>query len=86
MMGLAPSIGRQHAHDVVYAACRVAIESNRNLYDVLIEDAKIRDTFGEARLRELTDPANYLGAAATMARSVANATRVSPSPTNFAKG
>jgi 3-carboxy-cis,cis-muconate cycloisomerase len=76
MMGLAPSIGRQHAHDVVYDACRIAIENNRTLFDVLMEDSGIRDAFGEARLRELTDPANYLGAAAIMARSVANATSV----------
>jgi 3-carboxy-cis,cis-muconate cycloisomerase len=76
MMGLAPSIGRQHAHDVVYDACRIAIENGRTLYDVLMEDSKIRDAFGEARLRELTDPANYLGAAAVMARSVASATKL----------
>ncbi|MGX7001490.1 class-II fumarase/aspartase family protein [Caballeronia sp. KNU42] len=72
MMGLAPAIGRQQAHDVVYDACRIAIESGRTLHDVLIENPQIRESFGEAQLRALTDPANYLGAAAHMARSVAN--------------
>jgi 3-carboxy-cis,cis-muconate cycloisomerase len=71
MMGLAPTIGRQHAHDVVYEACRIAIENDRTLYDVLVENAQIRDAFADAQLRALTDPANYLGAAASMARSVA---------------
>lgn len=72
MMGLAPAIGRQHAHDVVYDACRTAIESGRTLYDVLTENAQIRDRLDDAKLRALTDPANYLGAAAHMARSVAH--------------
>jgi 3-carboxy-cis,cis-muconate cycloisomerase len=34
-------------------------------------NAQIRDRFDDAKLRALTDPANYLGAAAHMARSVA---------------
>ncbi|HVE09032.1 MAG TPA: adenylosuccinate lyase family protein [Paraburkholderia sp.] len=76
MMGLAPAIGRQHAHDVVYDACRIAIEHNRTLYDVLAADAKISEQFSDAQLRALTDPANYLGAAAEMARNVARATSV----------
>ncbi|GAB2871108.1 3-carboxy-cis,cis-muconate cycloisomerase [Paraburkholderia jirisanensis] len=76
MMGLAPAIGRQHAHDVVYDACRIAIEQNRTLYEVLAADAKIAGRFSDAQLRALTDPANYLGAAAEMARNVARATSV----------
>jgi 3-carboxy-cis,cis-muconate cycloisomerase len=71
MMGLAPAIGRQHAHDVVYEACRIAIEDARTLYDVLVENTQIRAAFSDAQLKALTDPANYLGAAAAMARSVA---------------
>jgi 3-carboxy-cis,cis-muconate cycloisomerase len=76
MMGLAPAIGRQHAHDAIYGACRAAIESNRSLYEVLIEDPNILENCDEARLRALTDPGNYLGAAAKMARSVARATEI----------
>jgi 3-carboxy-cis,cis-muconate cycloisomerase len=76
MMGLAPAIGRQPAHDMVYDACRTAIEKGRTLYDVLNENAQIRGRFDEAKLRALTDPANYLGAAAHMARSVANGTGI----------
>ena len=29
MMGLAPHLGRQQAHDVVYAACRTALDAGR---------------------------------------------------------
>ncbi len=75
MMGIVPAIGRQHAHDVVYDACRVAIEQGRTLYDVLAGNAQIRERLDDARLRALTDPANYLGAAAHMARAVASSRR-----------
>lgn len=70
MMGLAPAIGRQHAHDVVYDACRTAIEAKRSLYAVLCENQDIVSRLGEPRIRELTDPANYLGAAEKMALAV----------------
>jgi 3-carboxy-cis,cis-muconate cycloisomerase len=73
MMGLAPALGRQHAHDVVYDACRVAIEESRTLYDVLANNASIRERFDDAQLRTLTDPSKYLGAASLMARHVAHA-------------
>ena len=35
MMGLAPKLGRQVAHDVVYDACRAAAESGRSLLELL---------------------------------------------------
>ena len=68
MMGLAPEIGRQKAHDVVYDACREAIEQRTTLIDALLKRSDIVDRLGEVRLRALTDPANYLGAATMMAR------------------
>ena len=71
MMGLAPHTGRNEAHDLVYDACRVAIEEGRTLYEVLSAHATIRESFSDAQLRALADPSGYLGAAASMARSVA---------------
>jgi len=66
MMGLAPHLGRQAAHDVVYAACRAAIEEKRVLLDVLRADARVRAALDDARLAALCDPANYLGSAPAM--------------------
>jgi 3-carboxy-cis,cis-muconate cycloisomerase len=66
MMGLAPHIGRNEAHDLVYDACRAAIETDRPLFDVLLETPAVADPLGADRLRALTDPANYLGAAPAM--------------------
>src|SRR5262249_15979916 len=46
MMGLAPHLGRQEAHDRVYSACRAALAQNRPLYEVLAADAGIINVLG----------------------------------------
>jgi 3-carboxy-cis,cis-muconate cycloisomerase len=66
MMGLAPHTGRNEAHDLVYDACRLAIESDRPLLEILLETPAVAGPLGPERLRVLTDPANYLGAAPAM--------------------
>ena len=66
MMGLAPHTGRNEAHDLVYDACRQAIETDRPLLDVLRETPAVAGPLGPDKLRALTDPANYLGAAPAM--------------------
>jgi 3-carboxy-cis,cis-muconate cycloisomerase len=66
MMHLAPSIGRQQAHDVVYAACRVVNDTGRALAEVLADDAEVARHFDRAALDRLTDPASYLGLAPAM--------------------
>ena len=66
MMGLAPVIGRIEAHHLVTDACAKAIESGLPLFDVLIENADVVGPLGVDRLKALTDPANYLGAAPAM--------------------
>src|SRR4051812_16852067 len=70
MMGLAPHLGRQNAHDRVYAACREALGQGRSLFDVLSADPSIRAALPEDRLRALCDPTNYLGSAAAMVEQV----------------
>jgi 3-carboxy-cis,cis-muconate cycloisomerase len=61
MMAAAPKLGRQKAHDDVYAACRRARESNRKLSDVLMEVPSIRDALGRDAIDHHCDPANYVG-------------------------
>ncbi len=80
MMRLAPFIGRQQAHDVVYAACRVVNDSGRPLAEVLAEDGEVARHFDRAALDRLTDPASYLGLAPAMVdRVLAQSARVSTS-------
>jgi 3-carboxy-cis,cis-muconate cycloisomerase len=66
MMGLAPHTGRNEAHHLVGDACRRAIADNRPLYNVLMELPDVAGPLGADKLRALTDPANYLGAAQAM--------------------
>ncbi|MGH7093233.1 MAG: class-II fumarase/aspartase family protein [Stellaceae bacterium] len=66
MMGLAPHTGRNEAHHLVTDACIRAIDSGRPLCDVLLETPEITDKLSADRISELTDPANYLGAAPAM--------------------
>jgi 3-carboxy-cis,cis-muconate cycloisomerase len=80
MMHLAPLIGRQQAHDVVYAACRVVNDSGRALAEVLADDTEVSRHFDRAALDRLTDPANYLGLAPAMVdRVLAHSARLSAS-------
>ena len=66
MMGLAPALGRQVAHDVVYAACRMANDQGTSLLDALLAQGEATAQLDLAELQRLTDPANYLGLAPQM--------------------
>jgi 3-carboxy-cis,cis-muconate cycloisomerase len=66
MMGLAPHLGRERAHDLVYDLCRKAIAEGRPLLDLLAEDAEIGRHIDRAGLARLCDPARYLGLAGEM--------------------
>ena len=73
MMGLAPHIGRQEAHDVVYDACRTVNTQGGTLAEVLAATPAVASRLDRAAIERLTDPANYLGAAPAMVdRVVAN--------------
>lgn len=66
MMGLAPALGRQVAHDAVYAACRMANDQGTSLLDALLAQGEATAQLDLAELQRLTDPANYLGLAPQM--------------------
>jgi len=66
MMGLAPDLGRQQAHDVVYDACRLANEKNMTLADALSADRRVSARLDRATIERLTSPGNYLGLAPEM--------------------
>jgi 3-carboxy-cis,cis-muconate cycloisomerase len=66
MMGLAPQLGRQDAHDVVYDACRSASEKGITLADALSADERVSARIDRATIERLTAPKNYLGLAPQM--------------------
>jgi 3-carboxy-cis,cis-muconate cycloisomerase len=66
MMGLAPELGRQAAHDIVYDACRLANEKHLSLADALSASPQVAGRIDRATIDRLTSPGNYLGLAAAM--------------------
>jgi len=66
MMGLAPYLGREHAHDLVYNICLQVNETGRPLIDLLVEDPEISRSLDRVALTKLVDPANYLGLSGVM--------------------
>jgi 3-carboxy-cis,cis-muconate cycloisomerase len=75
MMGLAPQLGRQEAHDVVYDACRRANEQHITLAEALLADPQVTDRIDRATIERLTSPVNYLGLAPQMVDRVLGSTR-----------
>lgn len=61
MMGLAPAIGRQAAHDVLEHACARATQEKRSLGEVLAGEPELKGRIDPATLARLTDPRAYLG-------------------------
>jgi 3-carboxy-cis,cis-muconate cycloisomerase len=66
MMGLAPHIGRQHAHDLVYDLCQKSAQTGRPLIEYLAETPEITRHASRSMLEKLVDPGNYLGLSAGM--------------------
>jgi 3-carboxy-cis,cis-muconate cycloisomerase len=75
MMGLAPDLGRQEAHDVVYDACRVANDKGMTLADALAADSRVSARIDRATIERLTAPKNYLGLAPEMVDRVLAASK-----------
>ncbi|WP_369225686.1 adenylosuccinate lyase family protein [Streptomyces sp. R39] len=70
MMALAPDLGRQRSHHMVYDACARAAESGTDLVDELLKTPDIVASLGEDRIRQMSDPSVYLGSAQAMTQSV----------------
>jgi 3-carboxy-cis,cis-muconate cycloisomerase len=68
MMSLAPHIGRQVAHDIVYECCRDSLKNKTPFIDALLSQASISNIFNKSQLVKIVNPANYLGAAPAMAQ------------------
>jgi 3-carboxy-cis,cis-muconate cycloisomerase len=66
MMGMAPHIGRQQAHDVVYDACRDVNENGGTLAEALSKISAVTEQFSKEKIDYLTNPINYLGMAPEM--------------------
>ena len=75
MMGLAPHLGRQQAHDIVYAACRTVNEKGGTLAEALMQEPAVTKHLDASAIGLLTDPTNYLGQAPEMVDRVLEASK-----------
>jgi 3-carboxy-cis,cis-muconate cycloisomerase len=66
MMKLAPMMGRQRAHDVVYDCCREAERERISFLDALSKNSEIARVAERDALAAMVDPTNYLGTATRM--------------------
>jgi 3-carboxy-cis,cis-muconate cycloisomerase len=61
MMQLAPVLGRQEAHEVVYHAAQQAAVDGRTMEDALMAVPEVAEKLSEAEIDAILDPAAYTG-------------------------
>lgn len=71
MLQLGATIGRQHAHDVVYEAAQVVAVEGGSFADRLAADPRVTAYLDAAAIRGLLDPVAYTGLCGDMARQAA---------------
>lgn len=80
MMALAARLGRGPAHDLVYGACRKALDGGTKLIDELRRMPEVTAAMDDATLVRLCDPSGYLGSADAMVARALEGWRRAPSP------
>jgi adenylosuccinate lyase len=71
MLNLGKTIGRQHAHDVVYDAAQAAFVEDKSFGALLAADPRVTAHLDAKQIEALLDPAGYTGLCAEMARDAA---------------
>ncbi len=61
MLDLGLTLGRQHAHDVVYDAAQAAFVEGKSFSDVLAADPRVTSHLDVAKIKALLDPTAYTG-------------------------
>ncbi|CAA16998.1 fumarate lyase superfamily, unknown specificity, bacterial 3-carboxy-cis,cis-muconate cycloisomerase related [Schizosaccharomyces pombe] len=61
MMALAPKLGRDEAHDLVYRLCHLSIQENKPLVELLLAERQVTNYLSKEEVTSLLNPENYLG-------------------------
>ena len=61
VLALAPAMGKQVANDHIHKLAQQSYTSGDRFVEVLIKDPKVSEHLSAHEIRELTDPATYLG-------------------------
>ena len=75
MLELGKTIGRQHAHAVVYEAAQAAVTQNASFYELLAADPRVREQLSRSTIEALLDPARHTGLSARIAREQGDVAR-----------
>jgi adenylosuccinate lyase len=75
MLTLGATLGRQHAHDVVYDAAQAAFVENKAFGDLLSADPRVTERLDSAAIAKLMDPIEYCGLSAMLAREAVQRVR-----------
>jgi adenylosuccinate lyase len=75
MLKLGKTIGRQHAHDVVYQAAQAAASQNLSFPDRLAADHRVTAHLSQSAIDALLDPAGHTGLSASIAHQQAEVAR-----------
>src|SRR6201987_5441290 len=71
MLDLGQTLGRQHAHDVVYDVAMEAATARKSFGDLLAADPRVTAHLSAAQVAKLLEPTAYTGLCAEMARDAA---------------
>jgi 3-carboxy-cis,cis-muconate cycloisomerase len=66
MMALAPKMGRDRAHDVLYAIIHDPAMGDKSLTEMLLRCKDVVADIPESEIRRMTDATNYLGLSEAM--------------------
>jgi adenylosuccinate lyase len=77
MFALAEKVGKQSAHELVYAAAMQGMEAGITFEQALLRNAAVRDALDPSSLRQLLDPSTYVGLAPAIVEAVLERIRAS---------
>jgi 3-carboxy-cis,cis-muconate cycloisomerase len=82
VLALSPKIGREAAHALVERSCRRAVETNRGLRHVLVDDPEITGILSVVEIEQLFDCQPHIAAAERLVDQslAAQAPLISPGP------
>ncbi|KWR88485.1 adenylosuccinate lyase [Cupriavidus sp. IDO] len=77
MFALAEKVGKQSAHELVYAAAMHGMEAGITFEQALLRNAAVRDALDPVLLKQLLDPATYVGLAPAIVEALLDKIRAS---------
>jgi 3-carboxy-cis,cis-muconate cycloisomerase len=75
MMGLAESLGRQDAHELVHEAAMRSVDNQEEFANVVASDPRVTAALTPGEIKELLDPASHIGLSVELARATAQRAR-----------